>query len=208
MPDELNSRPGLTKTQKMGFVLLLIFAIFAVGLGALQIRNSMYGPLALNKEVPPIDSGVVNNIDTLKYRDTDHDGLSDFDEIFIYGTSPYLADTDSDGIPDGVEIAKGSSPLCNEKTKICVNGGSEAVPLSGGSPSTTAEVISQMQEPDSSASIDALSQALTDPAQVRQMLLSAGVEKKVLDSTSDADLMVMVQEILASSTISSQITGQ
>jgi len=33
--------------------------------------------------------------------DSDHDGLSDFDEIHKYFTDPHNADTDGDGIPDG-----------------------------------------------------------------------------------------------------------
>ena len=36
--------------------------------------------------------------------DTDHDGLSDYDEIFVHQTSPALADTDGDGLMDGFEI--------------------------------------------------------------------------------------------------------
>ncbi|MFN2338954.1 MAG: hypothetical protein ABR544_08300 [Gammaproteobacteria bacterium] len=34
--------------------------------------------------------------------DTDDDGLSDHDEIFVVGTDPLDPDTDGDGIPDGV----------------------------------------------------------------------------------------------------------
>jgi hypothetical protein len=38
--------------------------------------------------------------------DTDGDGLSDVDEVTIYGTSPVLADTDGDGLSDGTEVIK------------------------------------------------------------------------------------------------------
>jgi hypothetical protein len=51
-------------------------------------------------------------IEALKQKDTDHDGLSDYAEIYIYHTSPYLADSDSDGIPDAIEIAQGTDPNC------------------------------------------------------------------------------------------------
>jgi ABC-type transport system substrate-binding protein len=43
--------------------------------------------------------------------DSDNDGLSDYDEIFIYGTDPENPDTDGDGINDGDEIARGTNPL-------------------------------------------------------------------------------------------------
>lgn len=38
------------------------------------------------------------------FVDTDGDGLSDTDELVIYGTSPLLADTDGDGMTDYAEI--------------------------------------------------------------------------------------------------------
>ena len=42
--------------------------------------------------------------------DSDGDGLSDFDEINIYGTLPNDPDTDGDFIDDGVEVSNGSDP--------------------------------------------------------------------------------------------------
>lgn len=43
--------------------------------------------------------------------DRDGDGLTDSDEISIYGTNPNNPDTDGDGITDGEEIARGTNPL-------------------------------------------------------------------------------------------------
>jgi hypothetical protein len=43
--------------------------------------------------------------------DTDADGLNDGDEVLKYKTSPLLADSDGDLIPDGVEIQTGTDPL-------------------------------------------------------------------------------------------------
>lgn len=37
-------------------------------------------------------------------RDTDGDGITNRDEVELYGTNPLLADTDTDGISDGLEI--------------------------------------------------------------------------------------------------------
>ncbi len=47
--------------------------------------------------------------------DSDHDGLSDYDEIHIYHTDPNKADTDGDGFSDGSEIKNGFSPLVKGK---------------------------------------------------------------------------------------------
>lgn len=40
-------------------------------------------------------------------RDTDGDGLTNFEELTIYATNPDLADTDSDGLSDGYEAGIG-----------------------------------------------------------------------------------------------------
>lgn len=55
----------------------------------------------------------------LKERDTDYDGISDYDEIYYYQTNPYEWDTDDDGISDRKEIALGKNPLEREN-KSCI----------------------------------------------------------------------------------------
>ncbi len=42
--------------------------------------------------------------------DTDSDGLEDYDERTQWGTDPYVADTDGDGLNDGEEVQLGTSP--------------------------------------------------------------------------------------------------
>ena len=42
--------------------------------------------------------------------DTDDDGVSDFDEVEIFSTSPTRADTDGDGLNDGAEVRGGFDP--------------------------------------------------------------------------------------------------
>jgi len=44
-------------------------------------------------------------------KDSDNDGLSDYEEINIYGTNPNNPDTDRDGMKDGEEVKKGRNPL-------------------------------------------------------------------------------------------------
>lgn len=47
----------------------------------------------------------------LTLKNTDDDGLTDYEEIFVYGTDPLNPDTDGDGINDGDEIKLGLDPL-------------------------------------------------------------------------------------------------
>jgi DNA-binding beta-propeller fold protein YncE len=62
-------------------------------------------------------------------QDTDSDGLSDGDEVNIYGTNPLLADTDGDGYDDGVEVAAGTDP--NDPLSYPVTPEVPALPLPG-----------------------------------------------------------------------------
>jgi len=43
-------------------------------------------------------------------KDTDKDGISDYDEVSIYKTDPFNADTDRDGYADGAEVLSGYNP--------------------------------------------------------------------------------------------------
>jgi hypothetical protein len=49
----------------------------------------------------------------LDYRnpDSDFDGLIDGEEILVYGTKPFMADTDEDGFSDSLELFLGTNPL-------------------------------------------------------------------------------------------------
>ena len=46
--------------------------------------------------------------------DSDGDGLTDYQELFVHGTNPLKADTDDDGLPDKWEIDHGLNPLVND----------------------------------------------------------------------------------------------
>lgn len=53
--------------------------------------------------------------------DTDGDGLSDADELGLYGTDPRQTDTDGDGYGDGVEIQNGYSPHAAGSVRLSDN---------------------------------------------------------------------------------------
>lgn len=61
---------------------------------------------------PVVDSATGSAVDT------DHDGLSDNDEINIWHTDPNNPDTDHDGFPDGVEAQNGYDPLRGGGAKL------------------------------------------------------------------------------------------
>ena len=52
-----------------------------------------------------------------KFIDSDHDGLSDWEEENIYGSDPNDADSNSDGISDGEAVRLGFHPVTNQRLK-------------------------------------------------------------------------------------------
>ena len=73
----------------------------------------------LDKDEDPDGDGLTNlqesNLGTnMIVKDTDHDGLTDYEEAMIYHTDPLNPDTDGDGVNDGTEIAISSDPLTAE----------------------------------------------------------------------------------------------
>ncbi|MCX6785712.1 MAG: thrombospondin type 3 repeat-containing protein [Candidatus Komeilibacteria bacterium] len=125
------------------------------------------------------NSDVANLLD-LQKKDTDLDGLSDYDELYVYHTSPYIADSDSDGISDGEEVKNNTDPNC-PAGQVCNNTSITSVATASG----TAPVL-----PESADNLT--------PDQLRSILLQAGVATEAdLKNTSDADLQTIYQQAVA-----------
>ncbi len=65
----------------------------------------------LKEKVKTFEALIKHQTNDLINRDSDHDGLSDFDEVTLYETNPLMTDSDSDGVTDAVEVIKGFDPL-------------------------------------------------------------------------------------------------
>ena len=62
-------------------------------------------PLSVNDDMANIDITLQDPT-----TDSDGDGISDYDEVYVHGTLWNNPDSDDDGMPDGDEILAGSSP--------------------------------------------------------------------------------------------------
>jgi hypothetical protein len=112
------SQQGFSPKLQLTFITILVVVslIFAAGnwLNSLKVNFAIKGNI--NEGIGSANFSATNSdvgkALTFQNQDTDMDGLSDYDEINIYKTSPYLPDSDSDGYLDGEEVKNGENPNC------------------------------------------------------------------------------------------------
>lgn len=195
----VTENPRLSKEQKIGLVLLSAFVLLAVTLGLIQMRNTLYSPFALNTSIPPMIGQEVNTPEALRYRDTDIDGLSDYDELYVFTTSPYLADSDSDGITDKQEVDQGKNPNCAEGKNCIGNVGENASTVAGKPDMPTPFNLSDYD-------LSVFDSIVADPDELRELLIQSGLEESVVNMISDEELIQISTGIFTSSTIMEDIT--
>jgi len=167
------------KAQKRIFGVVVFIGVAALIFGIVKFYDNLSSPFAL----PEIDSNTETTdqqlaiLEDLKTKDTDSDGLPDYDELYIYETSPYLADSDSDKIDDKTEIEQNTNPNCPEG-KDCTGFGSIDI-------NTNTTASTQVLNPED-VPIDVLRSALID----------AGAPIETISSIDDETLRQMYQEAL------------
>jgi len=211
------------KNQKMAAAGLAAFAFLVVIIWAVQLKNSIYAPFygPVDTTGSELVSGQTAADQVLRNKDTDSDGLTDYDESNIYKTSPYLSDSDGDGLSDGDEVKNGADPNCPTGRDCATSGFTDDGPVSSTTPSST-DVLNNLS--NQSEALNSLlnqynaSQPATgsaggggtsdlteeqkkalrniDAASLRQLLLENGLEQDVLDSISDEELMKSYNETL------------
>lgn len=98
-----------SRREKVNSILILSVGLVAIGFGAFSFWFTVSNPFSeIVKESERINQEALAKrqaeIDHLKTLDTDGDGLTDYQELYTYGTSPYLKDSDGDGFNDYDEV--------------------------------------------------------------------------------------------------------
>jgi hypothetical protein len=203
---------SLGKGQKIAVFVLAFFTIVLLFVGTSNIGSKIKQPIGQYTEDTSSQDKQTNNSastfasddsDTsLKTKDTDGDGLNDWDELNVYKTSPYLEDSDSDGFLDGSEISTNNNPNCpNGKDcgifmdgdKINNDSTNTSVPISN-TPNTSSGDIKNVQT--SNDDLQKILDGDSDAKTLREALIGYGVDKAMLDQISDEELLKGYQESL------------
>jgi hypothetical protein len=163
----------LEKKDKQLLVLISFLALLGGLLAYGQIRGAIYAPFPqlIVGDNQTAELSIQEQVfESLSEQDTDKDGLSDFEEIFVYGTSAYLPDTDSDGFTDKEEIEAESDPLDSSST-----------------PYWQPQPEQELEERDES---DFSLEEEIEPQEIRDFLMEKGdLSSEVVDNLDDKTLM-------------------
>ncbi len=207
-----SSASQLSKEQKIGASVLAVFAVLLIFLWSAQLKKSISGPFDKKS-----NNSISNNIaekssedseESLRSKDTDNDGLSDWDELYFYNTSPYLEDSDSDGFTDKEEVDNGKDPNC-PAGRDCYGGGitesdegfagEEDDHANSGSLDNLLDQFGVKDDFSSTAEnqqIGSLFPPEMPADDLRKMLIEYGMDKKMLDQLSDEQLLESYKEVL------------
>ncbi|MBN1389264.1 MAG: hypothetical protein JXA22_01335 [Candidatus Thermoplasmatota archaeon] len=84
-----------------------------IGLSLVLLSGMIFLTVLPDSEIRLKDEGNLDPDTGDGALDTDGDGISDLDEVYIWGTDITLPDTDGDGLPDRWEIVRGLDPRDN-----------------------------------------------------------------------------------------------
>lgn len=216
-----------SKQQKIGLSVLFFLTLLIIGLWYWQLKKNiiypLYGgmsPAELAKQRASQASAATAGS---QVKDTDKDGLSDFHEMTLYKTSPFLADTDGDSLSDKQEIDEGTDPNCpqgkdcaNNDLLITTNNNIPTELLAGASSTPSngqldLNVLNELGADTSQISNAGLSQEGAtslqqvfgdnpDPQTLRQQFLAAASEasdKEMITSMSDDQILQLYQVMIA-----------
>ncbi|MBU0625752.1 hypothetical protein KKF05_05435 [Patescibacteria group bacterium] len=190
---------------------MMIIGITTLVFGFFQMHRAISEPLEIegNVKFKTADELEEERLAQMKEQDTDADGLNDYDELYLFRTSPFLADSDSDGLDDGTEVAQSSDPNCPQG-KSCRMAGSTPADSGevAGLPTTPPNI-----SPDEETMLlamekvfggltemtpESMNQRLQELTadELRQFMLDIGVPEDMLQQTDDATMRQLLAETL------------
>lgn len=187
--------------QKFGLVVFSITGTVGLVLSVLFLLQQIRAPFQLDYDGEVFLSSAereLQEVEKQKTADTDTDGISDYDELNVYRTSAYLADSDGDGFSDGQEINSGNDPncpagqSCGRGQDAGVNSAVRASDLSDKVPFEDAGLAGSVE---TAGDLKVYLSSLTTE-QIREALLQAGVSEETLSGMDDEALRALFDDAL------------
>lgn len=170
----------LRRQEKFRSILVIVVGLGSMLFGLLIFYFNLTNPFSSILAKAAKDQAIIDEQARLalviqQTQDTDQDGLTDYLELNQYSTSPYIADTDSDGISDGDEVKRGSDPNCAEG-QTCFAAGADNSTSTYVAPTLTAGLVTQ-SEPKINASF------------IRDIMKQSGMTDAEVNALSDSEIM-------------------
>ncbi len=205
----MSRRDSLTPHQKLSLGVVIVIGITTLVFGLFQIQRAIFEPLEIKKRVEFKTPKELEEerLEQLKVQDSDIDGLSDYDELYLFRTSPFIADSDSDGINDGDEVSSSTNPNCPEGSN-CLMARSE-----DGSNSEGDGSVPPGLSPDEESVARAMDRVFGDlteltpetmmerlnslgPDELRQFMIDIGAPRELIEQADDDMLRQIFQETM------------
>jgi hypothetical protein len=212
---------ALAIEQKIAVVIFFVCGIVMMGLATQRINASIINPFFVSKTKFEDARRVVDDKDgarrleqEARRRDTDGDGISDYDEENSLGTSPYLRDTDGDGVADNVELALGQNPNCVSgkpcsAPKVDVSALATPTPFLGGKIEDSGNQLYAafqrgvndqkliLQQKSGATSSELGVGLVRDPIEIRKLIRESGkIDPQVIDKLTDEQLLKVYDQAL------------
>ena len=183
------SHPGDHPFPRWMVAGVFVFSVLVLVVAYKQMQTNLILDIPiLGEGIKPLTSAPTSILDLdddkLRLQDSDADGLSDYQELKLYGSSPFIADTDSDGRTDAEEVQEGSDPNCPQG-QLC---------------SLAIESEGVINEPTSEFQTPEVAELLNDPVRLRQLLIAAGADPLLINNLDDQTIQLLATEAFAALT--------
>ncbi len=196
-------KPVLSREQKTGLGMVVSFGSLALIFGVFFLWKHVAAPFVVSYVGPKFltgDEKQQQEMEALKQKDTDADGIDDYTELYVYKTSPYLKDSDSDGAEDKTEVIQGQDPNC-APTMPCATAVADVVnptTLQGTFIEEVADSAGSTPAPDATPTtvdIGATLAAMTTD-QIRTLLIESGGDATAINALTDDQLRAALSQAI------------
>jgi len=205
--EEIDEKIGKTPLEKFFVFFLIVVTVSSLVLSYFQFKKNIEGPLyssylreergKLREKYSTANLNINQpsaEITKMQSQDSDFDGLSDYSEVYLYKTNPYLEDSDGDGYWDKQEIITGNDPNCAAGQDCSTKtADSEAVNSETATNESAANINSQaasLPNLDLSNLVDLQDKLISGEVTLEQLGINDPQLQSMLDKLRDSNLNV------------------